>query len=117
MTSRRHVILAAGLLSIAALAVALYRRLVPSAPAQSTTVAPDHPDLRYMGRWDRTNPTQPSVGWQGAQIAFVFAGTAVTARLRTTSSIDYLLVIIDGIVIDFVPFFRRKATGLSKCYD
>ncbi|RLT31079.1 MAG: hypothetical protein DWI54_05090 [Chloroflexi bacterium] len=98
MTSRRRVILGAGLLSLAALAVALYRRLVPSTPVQSTTVAPDHPDLRYMGRWDRTNPTLPSVGWQGAQIAFVFAGTSVTARLRTTASIDYLLVIVDGVV-------------------
>ena len=97
MVQRRRVVIAAGLLSLGAIAVALYRRLVPSAPAQST-VAPDHPDLRYTGRWDRTNPTQPSVGWQGAQIAFVIEGTAVTARLRTLSSIDYLLVIIDGSV-------------------
>ena len=98
MVQRRRVVIAAGLLSLGAIAVALYRRLVPSAPAQPSVVAPDHPDLRYTGRWDRTNPSQPSVGWQGAQIAFVLEGTAVTARLRTTSSIDYLLVIIDGIV-------------------
>jgi lysophospholipase L1-like esterase len=98
MTPRRRVILAAGLLSLAALAVALYRRLVPTAPAQSTVIAPDHPDLRYTGRWDRTNPTLPSVGWQGAQIAFVLEGTAISARLRTLSSIDYLLVILDEVV-------------------
>ncbi len=97
MVQRRRVVIAAGLLSLGAIAVALYRRLFPSAPAQST-VAPDHPDLRYTGRWDRTKPTLPSVGWQGAQIAFVFEGTAVTARLRTLSSIDYLLVIVDGVV-------------------
>ena len=45
-----------------------------------------------------TNHTLPSVGWQGAQIGFVVEGTAVSARLRTLSSIDYLLVIVDGIV-------------------
>ena len=98
MTPRRRVILAAGLLSLAALAAALYRRLVASPPAQSSIVALDHPDLRYMGRWDTTNSALPSVGWQGAQIAFVLEGTAISARLRTLSSIDYLLVILDEVV-------------------
>ncbi len=98
MTPRRRVILAAGLLSLAAIAVALYRRLVSSPPVLPNVVAPDHPDLRFMGRWDMTNSTLPSAGWQGAQIALVFQGTAVRARLRTLSSIDYLLVIVDGVV-------------------
>ena len=98
MGTRRRIILTAGILALGGIAVALYRRLFPMDPPKTTTVAPDHSDLRYTGRWDRTNPALPSVGWQGAQIAFVFEGTAVTARLRTTSSIDYLLFIIDGIV-------------------
>ena len=98
MTPRRRVFLTAGIFALGGLAVALYRRLFPMDPPKITTVAPDHPDLRYTGRWDMTNSALPSVGWQGAQIAFAFQGTSVTAGLRTTSSIDYLLVIIDGIV-------------------
>jgi hypothetical protein len=98
MVTRRRIILTAGILALGGVVVALYRRLFPMDPPKTTTVAPNHPDLRYTGRWDTTNSTLPSVGWQGAQIAFAFQGTSVTARLRTTSSIDYLLVSIDGIV-------------------
>jgi hypothetical protein len=98
MVTRRRIILTAGILALGGVVVALYRRLFPMPSPERTAVAPDHPDLRYMGRWDMTNSTLPSVGWQGAQIAFAFQGTSVTAGLRTTSSIDYLLVIIDGIV-------------------
>jgi lysophospholipase L1-like esterase len=98
MVTRRRIILTAGILALGGVVVALYRRLFPMDPPKITTVALDHPDLRYMGRWDTTNSALPSVGWQGAQIAFAFQGTSVTAGLRTTSSIDYLLVSIDGIV-------------------
>jgi len=98
MVTRRRIILTAGILALGGVVVALYRRLFPMDPPKITTVAPDHPDLRYMGRWDMTNSALPSVGWQGAQIAFAFAGTGVTARLRTLSSIDYLLVILDEVV-------------------
>ena len=66
------------------------------ADADPVWVDPSDPDLRYIGRWDHSDPDAPHVGWQGASIVLGFEGTAVRAELDPGSATEYFRAIIDG---------------------
>ncbi|MDG1478120.1 MAG: GDSL-type esterase/lipase family protein [Myxococcota bacterium] len=64
--------------------------------AEPVWVAPSDPALRYIGRWDHSDPDAPHVGWQGASIVLGFEGTAVRAALDPGTRTEYFRAIIDG---------------------
>ncbi|MCX6014106.1 MAG: hypothetical protein NT020_00710, partial [Chloroflexales bacterium] len=70
----------------------------PGPPATPTFISANHPDIRYVGRWDLRDANHPSVGWQGATITLQFDGTALSALMRPQYSRDYIRVVIDGVV-------------------
>lgn len=41
----------------------------------------DHPDLRYVGWFDRSTPSAPRFAWAGSQIIAHFSGTSVQAHI------------------------------------
>lgn len=59
------------------------------------TIAPDHPDIQYTGRWETSNPAQPWSYWIGSSLVAKFEGTSLTAIMQGGST-DYIRVIIDG---------------------
>jgi hypothetical protein len=44
-------------------------------------VQADHPDLHYVGWFDRSTPAAPRCAWAGSQITADFSGTSVRAHL------------------------------------
>lgn len=60
------------------------------------SIGPDDSRLRYVGRWDRTDPALPRVGWQGACVEFRFDGSAASVQLTVASATEYFRVIVDG---------------------
>lgn len=65
------------------------------------TIAPNHTEIRYTGRWDYSTPTKPWAYWIGSSIIAKFTGTSISATL-SASNTDYLRVIIDGNAADSV---------------
>lgn len=47
--------------------------------------APEPPSVRYIGRFDTTDPAAPRVAWPGARIQIRFSGTAATATIEESS--------------------------------
>ncbi len=60
------------------------------------SIRPADPLLRYVGRWDFTDPEFPRVGWQGARLEFMFEGSAASVVLDAGSATEYFRVIVDG---------------------
>jgi len=61
-----------------------------------TSVTADHPDLRYVGRWDLTDPAAPALGWQGGSVALRFEGTGLDVHLDAGNRTEGFRVIVDG---------------------
>jgi lysophospholipase L1-like esterase len=72
------------------------------------------PLLRYVGRWDRTDPSLPRVGWQGARIEFRFDGSAAAVALDAGSAKEFFRVVVDGDRTNGVRF--AAAPGVAS-YD
>jgi lysophospholipase L1-like esterase len=66
---------------------------IDTAPAMIQESAPG---VRLMGRFDRTQPTQPSFGWSGSAMIARFVGTGAT--LRIDGSPNFFTVVVDGVV-------------------
>lgn len=47
--------------------------------------APEPPSVRYVGRFDTTDPAAPRVAWPGARVLVRFSGTAAAVSLEETS--------------------------------
>jgi hypothetical protein len=54
----------------------------------------DDPGIRYIGRWDRSDPLHPRQSWPGTAIAAEFTGTAI--GIRMTDNDNYYNITIDG---------------------
>ena len=80
--------------AIAAAAAAL--ALLGGASEAAWEVAPDHPLLRYQGRWNFDDPKTPSVGWQGSSVGIRFRGSKVVAALDSGRVAEQYRVIVDG---------------------
>lgn len=52
----------------------------------SITIPADHPAIKYIGRFDFSDPQQPRFDWPGATIEVRFTGTAVSVLLQDTSN-------------------------------
>ena len=58
-------------------------------------ISPADPDIRYTGRWNFDDPSNPWVGWQGSSIIVNFEGTGISVEMGGTHT-DQYRVIIDG---------------------
>lgn len=92
--SRRRVLAAAAGL-LAALAGTAAAVVVAPGPATAATSygSPSDPNVRFVGRWDLSNPSAAVPGWSGAYVTLGFTGT--TVKLRQRGAID-LWASIDG---------------------
>ncbi len=73
-----------------------------SANVENVEIEMDHPDVRFIGRFDRSDPKQPRCSWSASAVIVRFRGTAMAVRLNDGPNGRYKIV-IDG-----------KASGVLK---
>ena len=66
------------------------------ATALPIAVAPNDPNLRYVGRFDLRKPEAPACAWPGSTIVAKFKGTAINVKMRGSKGEDFFEVITDG---------------------
>ena len=64
--------------------------------SETFEIVPSDKALRYVGRWDHSDPDAPWAQWQGAFVEINFEGTDLSVDLDGGSSTEYFRVIIDG---------------------
>jgi len=62
---------------------------------QDVTIAPGTPGVRFVGRFDKTNPAQPKFSWSGSGIIAQFSGTS--AGIKLAGGQQYT-VLVDGML-------------------
>jgi hypothetical protein len=72
-------------------------------------IEPGNENIRYTGRWDRSNPSQPWSYAKGTSLIANFYGSGISATFSDTST-DYLRIIIDGAASDST----MRAAGRSR---
>ena len=68
---------------------------VPEAKALPVAVLPMNPKVRYVGRYDDTDPAGPRCAWPASSVTLKFRGTALNAVLNDTDA-DRWQIEIDG---------------------
>ena len=66
--------------------------------ARGVVIAPADPNIQYMGRWNFSNPSLPTIAWQGGAITVNFSGTEIKATLDaddTENHSEVFRVVID----------------------
>ena len=93
----------------------------PLAPMSDFSIAPDDPNIRYVGRWNFEDPLAPWAAWQGASVVLSFEGTDLSVTLDAGVSREWFRVIIDGdsagsvkFPVDNVMTTYPLATGLPQ---
>lgn len=76
-------------------------------PPELIAITPDHPDLRYVGRWSFADPALPSVGWQGASVALIFEGTDLAVTMDAGTSSEAFRVVVDDDQLGSNRFMAR----------
>ena len=66
----------------------------PTASALPVEIAPNEPNLHYMGRFDLSNASGPTCAWSGSAISIHFHGTAINAKLILRG--NRFEVVVDG---------------------
>jgi hypothetical protein len=84
-----------------------------TAPTTTFEVAPDDPGLRYVGRWIHDDPSQPVVGWQGANVALRFEGTGVEVTMDAGAETEQFRVVVDD---DHAGSARFPSTAGPQTY-
>jgi lysophospholipase L1-like esterase len=70
--------------------------------AAPTVVAPSDPRIRYVGRWDTSDPAVARAAWPAVAFSFRFTGTSLRLALQDTAlsdgtpDDDWLAVTLDG---------------------
>ncbi|MBK7397244.1 MAG: acetyl xylan esterase [Myxococcales bacterium] len=75
-----------------------------------TPVEAGKPEVRFVGRFDTTDPAGPKFEWSGSQIIARFTGTAVRVKLKANKDIQFAVTIDGG-----APTLL-KPTGASGTY-
>ncbi len=82
---RRHLVIYVG--------VVLLSRV---ASGGDSLVSPTHPDVRWTGRFDDSNPYAPRISYPGVTLTVRFEGPVLKARLASTTDHTYLQVTVDA---------------------
>ncbi|MBT8099829.1 MAG: hypothetical protein KJO82_08765, partial [Gammaproteobacteria bacterium] len=77
-------------------------------PASTHSIAPDHPHIRYTGRWNVDDASLPWVAWQGSTVTLRFRGSALVADLDVGALPENYRVVIDGVP---EPQYRTLPAG------
>lgn len=71
-----------------------------NAPPLSSAAAPTTPappaTVRYVGRFDTSDPNAVRFAWSGSSIVTRFKGTGISARMKDEGGRNYFQVIVDG---------------------
>ena len=61
-------------------------------------ITPQDPNIRYIGRWDMSDPAAPKATWTDSEVTASFKGAAINAKLKYTGSYpaSYYQVTVDG---------------------
>lgn len=65
-----------------------------SAATQTNLIPADHEAIRYVGRFDRSNPQEVRFDWSGVYIQFSFKGTECAVKMNDTGH-NYYNVFVD----------------------
>ena len=63
--------------------------------AQSKFISVDNPNIRYVGRFDFSNPQEVRFDWAGVYIQFTFRSTYCAIRMTDTGH-NYYQVLVDN---------------------
>ncbi len=55
-------------------------------PPSAVTIPADHPAIKYIGRFDFSDPQQPRFDWPGSTVEVRFTGSAISVLLEDTSN-------------------------------
>ncbi len=71
---------------------------MPEAVATTTATAAPAPTVRFVGRFDLSDPKAPRFAWPGSAITTRFKGTSIRARLEEhgTNWTNFYEIIVDG---------------------
>jgi lysophospholipase L1-like esterase len=81
------------LVALVGLLAALSGEAAVGQTAATASVPPTDKNLRYIGRWDRSDPTNSHGDWIGSYVRVDFTGTSVAVNLGGNHGLD---VVIDG---------------------
>jgi lysophospholipase L1-like esterase len=91
------------------------------AAAAPVVIAPSDPGIRFVGRWDTSDPELPRSAWPAAAFAFRFTGTAAGLVLEDsvlsddTPDGDWLAISLDGRDLPPVALSRgRRTYGIAR---
>jgi len=61
-------------------------------------IAPQDPNIRYVGRWDMSDPAAPKATWTDSTVTAAFKGTALNVKLKYTGTFpaSFYQVTVDG---------------------
>ncbi|RTE10847.1 OmpL47-type beta-barrel domain-containing protein [Paenibacillus whitsoniae] len=63
---------------------------------QPISSGPDDPNIRYFGRWDKSNSSQYSSYWAGAYFRVNFTGTTVKLKLSGSDAVNFFIQLDNG---------------------
>ncbi|MGB8355955.1 MAG: SGNH/GDSL hydrolase family protein [Chthoniobacteraceae bacterium] len=72
-------------------------RAVEPAPLPQE-IPPQNPNIRYIGRWDMSDPAAPKATWTDSTVTVDFKGTSLNAKLKYTGNYpaSYYQITVDG---------------------
>jgi lysophospholipase L1-like esterase len=91
---------------IAGVALAVTAGLLPMSPAAQAATgdgSPGDANVKFIGRWDTTNPAAYVPNWAGAYVKTGFTGTTVKLKQRNTIDLYYS---IDGAAFGYLQNVR-----------
>jgi len=85
---------------------------------ETSTVRPNDPRVRYIGRFDFQDPAGPRCAWPASTVEFCFRGVGLKAKIRDEGS-DRFQIVVDGTPTQVIKLRKGDldydlATGLSN---
>jgi len=106
------------LFTAAVIAFSSCAALAEDAQALPLSVAPDAQGVKYVGRFDRSNPAGPVCSWPASNVTVCFNGTALNVKLSGNKGVAWQ-TIIDGkldkvLTLEGSPALFNIAAGLPE---
>lgn len=95
------------------LLVALVCAMPEAARAATGDGSPQDPNLLYVGRWDKSNPSAPHSYWGGAYVRTGFTGTSIKVNLGKSACVVAFIDSRPAVIKDWANGVVTLATGLS----
>ena len=86
--------------------------ILATAPAFTSSVVPNDPRVRYIGRFDTLDPDGPKCSWPASTVEISFRGTFIKVNLRETGQ-DQLQVVVDGVPTQILKLTKGEGTYVA----